>query len=101
MLVEHAIAEKIDASTTSTGSAPKKFQKRKRTPSEELSDGREAAFLRQEQEELERDRRVDGEWRASSRRRKVEVAQGEVEVVERRRSSRRWVSGRAGGGSGG
>lgn len=59
----------------STG-APTKFRKRKRSPSEEeLSDGREKAYARLEAAEVEKERKVDGEWsvgvvrRASRRRR--------------------------------
>ena len=76
--------------------APKRFRKRKRTPSEELSSGREDEYLRLEVAELERERADDREWRARSRRR-VSGIEG-VEVVERRRSARR-RSGRSVGGA--
>ncbi|KAK4500746.1 hypothetical protein PRZ48_008936 [Zasmidium cellare] len=73
-----------------TPSAPKKFRKRKRSPSEELSDGREAAYLKLEEAELEKEKKVDAEWRGAG----WVKDQVEVEVVERRRS-KRGKSGRA------
>ena len=90
------------SSFTSTSSAPKRFRKRKRTPSEELSDSREAEYVRQEEREQEKDGVIDGEWTARSRRRRKiseeeeGTGAGAVEVVERRRSARR-VGGRASG----
>ncbi|KAK3723755.1 hypothetical protein LTR37_001636 [Vermiconidia calcicola] len=89
-------AEKTQTTPTTTPpssiTAPKRFRKRKRTPSQELSDGREAEYLRNEQEELTRGGKVDGEWRARSRRR---TGDGDVaEVVVRRRSTRRRTGGR-------
>ena len=53
---------------SATSSAPTKFRKRKRTPSEELSDGREETFLQQEIRELEKDAAVDGEYVERPRR---------------------------------
>ncbi|KAK5112885.1 hypothetical protein LTR85_011112 [Meristemomyces frigidus] len=87
--------------TVPTTAAPTKFRKRKRTPSEELSSGREEEYTRQEEQEVERDRSADGAWRARSRQRRRRVeCEGDgrdvqVVVSERRRSLRK-----AGRGSG-
>ncbi|EME38059.1 hypothetical protein DOTSEDRAFT_57658 [Dothistroma septosporum NZE10] len=85
----------VDAKNVSghhTKSLPKKFRKRKRTPSEELSDNREEAFTKQEQAELEQEQKADGDWTGQVRQK--QVSQGLMEVVERRRSERN-TSGRA------
>ena len=81
------------ASTT----RPTKFRKRKRTPSEELSDGREAEYVRLEEHERVKERKTDQEWRARSSRSGGDGGEASIEVVERRRSLRRWTSGRAAG----
>ena len=85
LLVEVKAAERASkvaatdkAATEATSRTPKTFRKRKRTPSEELSDGREETFLRQEMRERVKDAAVDGEYverpRRSTRRK---VGQGE------------------------
>lgn len=58
------------------------WRKRKRTPSEELSDSREDAFARAEQSESWRRRRGDGDWRPRSQRRKGGQEGMEREVVK-------------------
>lgn len=86
-----AHAEQSGKQLTQPTSAPKKFRKRKRTPSEELSDAREQTYTQQEAAELEREKAVDGEWRARSRRRTG--GDVDVEVVERRRNVRKRAEG--------
>lgn len=74
--------------------SPKKFRKRKRTPSEDLSDGRESSFVKQEDAVAEKERHADQDWRESRQRVKTEPLAGTpTEVVERR--SKRSASGRA------
>ena len=62
---------------------PRRFRKRKRSPSEELSDGREESFLLQEMRERERNDKADGEYIETARRvrRKVTLEDDGVEVV--------------------
>ncbi|KAK3045343.1 hypothetical protein LTR09_013022 [Extremus antarcticus] len=99
---EHeAVAEWLVAQPPSPGQQI--FRKRKRTPPEELSDGREAEYGRQEDEVAEKDWKTDGEWRARVRRRASSraIAQRKGsewtdQGVERRRSLRRRGSGREG-----
>ncbi|KAF2167420.1 hypothetical protein M409DRAFT_54021 [Zasmidium cellare ATCC 36951] len=82
-----AAAEARSSTTSpprSRSSTPETFRKRKRSPSEELSDGREAAYLRLEEAELEKETTLDGEWTGPG----WTQEEGGVEVVERRRSSR-------------
>ncbi|KAF7192081.1 hypothetical protein HII31_06467 [Pseudocercospora fuligena] len=82
-----------------TALRPKKFSKRKRSPSEELSDERESSFLKLEQEDSENEKRVDKDWRQPRQRVKTEPLAGTpTEIVERRRS-KRTASGRAVGGA--
>ena len=71
------LAEKMEAAR------PKRFMKRKRSPSEELSDGREEAFLLQEMREQEKDAEADREYVETARRvrRNVTLEDGEMEVV--------------------
>ena len=67
------------AAVSTTSGAPTKFRKRKRTPSEELSDGREETFLWQEIREREKDVAVDGEYVERTRRvRRRRSKQGEA-----------------------
>jgi hypothetical protein len=69
--------------TPAISRAPTKFRKRKRTPSEELSDGREKTFLRQEMREREKDAAVDGEYVERTRRvRRRKSRQGETGAEE-------------------
>ena len=62
---------------------PRRFRKRKRSPSEELSDGREEWFLLQEMRERGRTDKVDGGYIETARRvrRKVTLEDDGVEVV--------------------
>lgn len=90
---ERTANAKTPGEGTTARKSSMRFCKRKRTPSEELSDGREQAFLRQEQAELEKDEQADGEWRARRRRR----VEGERELVAGRKKSLR---GRADGAAG-
>lgn len=83
-----SFASAASASSTTT---PKRFRKRKRTPSEELSDEREAEYTHREEQELEKERKVDGEWRVVSRWRDED---GLAVGTEKRRSRRRRRSGR-------
>ena len=64
---------------------PGRFRKRKRSPSEELSEGREESFLLQEMRERERNDKVDGEYIETARRvrRKVTLEDDGFEVVAR------------------
>ncbi|KXT14579.1 hypothetical protein AC579_9099 [Pseudocercospora musae] len=77
-------------------SLPTKFRKRKRSPSEELSDGRESSFLMLEEAELENEQKVDRDWRQPRQRVKTEpLAATPTEIVERRRSKRKASGGRS------
>ncbi|KAK5173238.1 uncharacterized protein LTR77_001919 [Saxophila tyrrhenica] len=84
--------EKIPAmphtTPSNTSGKGQKFRKRKRTPEKEASDENEEAAVRRAEKEL----KEDGEWRARVRRR-ADV--GQEAGLERRRSLRRRVSGRA------
>ncbi|TKA74562.1 hypothetical protein B0A49_11233 [Cryomyces minteri] len=72
-----AAAELRHAMLSSTTSAkrktarPKKFKKRKRTPEEELSDGREEKYTQQELVVDERTVGLDGAWEPKGRRARV------------------------------
>lgn len=95
-------AENETARKTVTKSArPRRFRKRKRSPFEELSEDREAAYRKQEDAELEKDRQVDGEWQGSDWAKIKQEADAEVgaemEVPVRR--SKRNKSGRGEDGS--
>jgi hypothetical protein len=88
-----AKAEAFHAASTApapTSSSKFRARKRKRTPSEQLSEEKEAGFVRQEESEREREREGDEEYRARVRRRT-----GVEQTVELRQSSRRRTSGRA------
>lgn len=91
-------AERNTASSSApqTSTAPRKFRKRKRSPLDELSEGREAGFEQQEDEAVEKTEQADTEWAVGGRRSGGDRA---VEVVERRRSTRRRISGRGVGAS--
>ncbi|KAK4615467.1 hypothetical protein CLAFUW4_10578 [Fulvia fulva] len=78
-----ADAEKINHRHSRT--LTKKFRKRKRTPSEDLSDHREEAFAKQEEADLEKEQRADDEWNEPGH---INASAGQIEVVERRRSKR-------------
>ena len=82
-VAECASKETKKETTPATSRAPTKFRKRKRTPSEELSDGREETFLRQEMREREKDAQVDGEYVQRTRRvRKGKSIQGGIGAKE-------------------
>lgn len=85
-----AQAEALEAASrkTQARAAPTRFRKRKRTPPEELSDGREAKYSKQEEGALRKDQNLDGEWAGS----KTAVAT-EPQLAVRR--SKRNKSGRA------
>ncbi|KAH9827978.1 hypothetical protein Tdes44962_MAKER09538 [Teratosphaeria destructans] len=68
-------------------SQPTRLRKRKRTPDEELSSGREDGYARQEAAEVEREQAKDGAWRARGRR-KVGTSE-EMPVRSTRSSARR------------
>jgi hypothetical protein len=82
--------------------APRRFRKRKRTPSEELSDDREGSFAKQEQEASQKACKVDPDWAvpALGRRRSMRPCEDTSDVAiamveRRRRRSRRRTSGRS------
>ncbi|KAK3045457.1 hypothetical protein LTR09_012953 [Extremus antarcticus] len=77
---------------------PKKFRKRKRTPDEELGDGREADFTREEDMEAEKDGKEGGAWSVRVRRRFSPL--NAEDGRERRRRRRERSTGRAVGSGG-
>ncbi|EMC90874.1 hypothetical protein BAUCODRAFT_127543 [Baudoinia panamericana UAMH 10762] len=54
---------------TTAARPPLRFRKRKRSPSEELSDDREDLYLRQELSDIAKEARRDEEWAAAAKRR--------------------------------
>ncbi|KAF2764576.1 hypothetical protein EJ03DRAFT_25645 [Teratosphaeria nubilosa] len=101
-----AVQRSANKMTAKTTAHPKKFRKRKRSPDEDLSLGREEEYARLEATEVEKEQAEDGAWRARSRRRVGVDAAGEEDgqgLVVRRslgRAVRRMSPGGGGGGEG-
>lgn len=97
-------------STAKTEAEPMKFRKRKRSPSEQLAEDREADFLRRERDESDREQAIDGAYRSGSgsrgreARRRATAAAWEQDVTveggrrRRRRRSARVSASRKGSG---
>lgn len=86
--IECLLAALVSKRSSVTRVKPALWRKRKRSPSEELSDSREAAFARAEEAELTREQQRDGEWLERSRSRSAAGGAQDPAVPERRSNRR-------------
>lgn len=90
-------ARKVAAPLKPSSAAPVRFRKRKRSPAERLSEERELAYVAEEEAELQREGRLDNEWKGAGRSRAEQPAAPGAQVEVEVRRSKRNKSGRSAG----
>lgn len=88
-------ARKVAAPLEPSSAAPMRFRKRKRSPAERLSEERELAYVAEEEAELQKEGRLDSEWKGAGRSRAEQPAAAGAQVEVEVRRSKRNKSGRS------